>query len=233
MAQPKGPLAHMARQTWTKFTKNAKASRRVVPRDRWTHPKDRIPHWKILVGDRVKVISGASKGQIGIVREVDKQNNRIILDNVNLGKKTASYIQAEDTPEDSKNIGSWWMQTYEKPIHVTNVLLVHPEDANDDTKKASEKRAVRVHWRRIEDLSIGKGEFRWRRYIAGTDIQVPIPKLKDPKKEIREDTPWDTSPELTLEHTFKPSFDSPLPLGVIDELRNPHKKWRYLHRDFV
>jgi len=53
MAQPKGPLAHMARQTWTKFTKNAKASRRLVPKDRWTHPKDRVAHWKIMVGDSV------------------------------------------------------------------------------------------------------------------------------------------------------------------------------------
>ena len=48
------------------------------------------------------------------------------------------------------------------------------------------RRAVRVHWRRVEDLSIGKDEFRWRRYIAGTDIEVPIPKQKDPRKEIRE-----------------------------------------------
>lgn len=52
---------------------------RVQSKPQFVHVHDRIPLWNISRGDRVRVISGSRKGKIGTVDYVDRERNRIFL----------------------------------------------------------------------------------------------------------------------------------------------------------
>lgn len=69
----------------------------------------------IKKGDKVKIITGASKGKTGIVLSVFPKENKILVEGVNLKKKTSK-------PKRDGEKG----QVVEKafPIHVSNVVKV-------------------------------------------------------------------------------------------------------------
>ena len=52
---------------------------RVQTKPQFVHVRDRIPLWNISRGDRVRVISGSRKGKIGTVDYVDRERNRVFL----------------------------------------------------------------------------------------------------------------------------------------------------------
>ncbi|CAG8540424.1 6267_t:CDS:2 [Ambispora gerdemannii] len=234
----KWPFAHMARETWSKFQK-VRVSR-VDEKKHWVHPKDRIQFWKILEGDTVKIISGKAKGQVGKVLEIDKWTNKVIVEKCNIGLKTPKDFNPspKPPPPPDRRVGPWWMVEFERPIHVSNVQLVHPNDLNLPNPK--QMRVVKCRWKRIEITNDPKKKdrFRWRRFVSGIPgdkhIQIELPKRekKDPEAD-QEDTRWDTPVKVVREFTFAPTYLHPLPRGVIDELRNKRKWWRYLHRPFV
>ncbi|RGB43911.1 hypothetical protein C1646_616582 [Rhizophagus diaphanus] len=185
---------------------------------KWVHPKDRIVRWKIFEGDLVKVIAGKAKNEVGKVKSIDKLSNRLWIENVNMGRMTVPKLNpSKINPENQDKTGGWWLASVLKPIHVSNVMHVHPDDADD------EKRAVRSEWNKV-DID-GNGTMRWRRVIAGTKIIIPFPPK--PKEREREKSSFDTSAEIARELTWDINLDPPLPPGVIDELRTPHKGWRY------
>ena len=68
----------------------------------------------IKKGDRVVVISGAAKGQSGAILQVQRNMNRVIVENVNLRKKHERKTQ--DNPEGA-------IIEREMPIHISNVML--------------------------------------------------------------------------------------------------------------
>ncbi|KAG9306230.1 hypothetical protein G9A89_016134 [Geosiphon pyriformis] len=225
--------AHMARETWSKFFR--KRIPRIDPKVHWVHPKDRIAHWKILEGDQVKIIAGQGKRQVGKVKKIDMWTNRVWVENCNIGLRTprTPTINPKPPPPREKRIGGWWMEEIEKPIHVSNVLLVHPDDLQSDIKD-EDKRGVRCQWRKITIKETGKGRFRWRRFVPGTDIQIPLPpRDKKSPEDLQEETRFDTPVEAVNKFTFIPNYSLPLPSGVIDELRDKYKTWRYTHRGFI
>lgn len=67
---------------------------------------------KIKTGDTVKVISGHYKGTIGEVKAVDKKNNKVIVEGVNMIKKSEKPTQANpdggiierEAPIDASNV---------------------------------------------------------------------------------------------------------------------------------
>jgi len=69
---------------------------------------------KIKKGDRVVVISGASKGESGPVLQVQPRRERVIIENVNMRKKHERKTQ--DNPEGA-------IIEREAPIHISNVML--------------------------------------------------------------------------------------------------------------
>ncbi|RIA98569.1 hypothetical protein C1645_685790 [Glomus cerebriforme] len=185
---------------------------------KWVHPKDRIVRWKIFEGDIVKVIAGKAKNEVGKVKSVDKLSNRLWIENVNMGRMTVPKLNLNKiNSENQDKTGGWWLAPVIKPIHVSNVMHIHPDDAND------EMRAVRSEWKKV-DID-GNGTMRWRRVIAGTKTIIPFPPK--PKEPEREKSPFDTSAEIARELTWNITLDPPLPPGVIDELRTPYKGWRY------
>lgn len=71
----------------------------------------RYPSKKVRKGDRVLVISGAHKGEIGVVKVCDI--DRVTIDGVNLVKKCVK--KTNDRPGSIVDI--------EKSIHISNVVV--------------------------------------------------------------------------------------------------------------
>ena len=87
---------------------------------------------RIRRGDRVVVISGRNRGARGVVRQVDRKKQRVIIEGVNMIKR---HQRARSVQQQSAIIER------EGPIHVSNVMLLDP--ATDEP--------TRVGFRRRED----------------------------------------------------------------------------------
>jgi large subunit ribosomal protein L24 len=90
----------------------------------------------IKKGDTVQVISGGresrggDRGKTGRVLEVLRDQDRVIVEGINLVTK---HVKVGQTQRGTKTGG---IETHEAPIHVSNVALVDPE-----TKKPTRVRA--------------------------------------------------------------------------------------------
>ena len=78
----------------------------------------------IKVGDNVRVITGSNKGKEGKVLKVLRNENRVVVDGVNVVKK---HVKPNRTNE------SGGILEVEAPIHISNVKL------NEKSKKKEEK----------------------------------------------------------------------------------------------
>lgn len=80
-----------------------------------TRRKKRYP--AIRVGDKVQVIAGKDKGEIGEVLKIDWENERILVKNVNI-------ITRHIKPKSRNDSGE--RKEMEAPIHYSNILLYSP-----------------------------------------------------------------------------------------------------------
>lgn len=78
------------------------------------------PKLNIRKGDKVKVVAGAYKGTEGEVLEVFPDNNRVIVDGVNLVKKHTK-------PQGDRPGG---INEINLPIHASNVMLIDPKSGS-------------------------------------------------------------------------------------------------------
>jgi large subunit ribosomal protein L24 len=85
-------------------------------------------HTNLRVNDKVEVIAGKDKGRVGKILRIEKENNRIIVERINLIKK---HQKAKDATQSGQIIDK------EAGIHVSNVMLVCPECA--ETVKIGKK----------------------------------------------------------------------------------------------
>ena len=76
----------------------------------------------IRKGDTVQVISGKDRGVKGKVIDVFPEANRIIVEGVNRIKKHTKVGQS------TRGAKTGGIITTEAPIHVSNVMIVDPED---------------------------------------------------------------------------------------------------------
>jgi large subunit ribosomal protein L24 len=104
--------------------------------------------------DMVQVIAGDHKGSTGKVLRVLRNENRVIIQGINLAKKHV---------KPSRKSPSGGRINIEQPVHVSNVLPVNPK-----TSKAS-----RVHF------EIGDNGSKQRVAKDGTKISV----IRHPKKK--------------------------------------------------
>lgn len=91
-----------------------------------------MPSLNIRKGDTVLVISGKDRGVQGKIIDVFPEADKVIVEGVNRIKKHTKVGQ------DSRGAKSGGIITTEAPIHVSNVMLVDPEDG----------KATRVGYRR-------------------------------------------------------------------------------------
>ena len=88
---------------------------------------------KVKVGDNVRVITGSNKGKEGKVLKVLKNENRVIIDGVNIIKKHVKPNRENETGG---------ILEVEAPIHISNVKLASKKDKKEvkkETKKESKK----------------------------------------------------------------------------------------------
>jgi large subunit ribosomal protein L24 len=109
---------------------------------------------KIKKGDLVQVISGAAqtrggdRGKQGRVLEVLVEQNRVVVEGINFVTK---HVRVGQTQRGTKTGG---IETFEAPIHVSNVALVDPETKkptrvgfrNEEVTKDGVTKTVRVRY---------------------------------------------------------------------------------------
>ncbi|MDP4691154.1 MAG: 50S ribosomal protein L24 [Candidatus Nanopelagicales bacterium] len=86
-------------------------------------------------GDLVQVLSGKDRGITGKVIEVYPETGRVIVEGVNRIKKHTKVGQS------NRGAKTGGIITTEAPIHVSNVMVVDPED-NRPTRVGSRKETV-------------------------------------------------------------------------------------------
>ncbi|WP_028580598.1 50S ribosomal protein L24 [Desulfogranum japonicum] len=72
----------------------------------------------LRVDDQVEIIAGKDKGRVGKILKVDRSNNKVVVERINMIKK-------HQKPMDATQPGQ--IIEREAPIHVSNVMLVCPE----------------------------------------------------------------------------------------------------------
>ncbi|MTE23522.1 MULTISPECIES: 50S ribosomal protein L24 [Microbacterium] len=121
---------------------------------------------KIKKGDLVQVITGATqerggdRGKQGTVLEV--LGNRVIVEGVNYITK---HNRVGQTQRGTKTGG---IETFEAPIHVSNVAIVDPET----------KKPTRVGYRVEEQVKDGVKKTVRVRVAKGSGTDIPDPKGK-------------------------------------------------------
>ena len=85
---------------------------------------------KIKVGDNVRVITGSNKGKEGKVLKVLRNENRVLVDGVNVIKK---HVKPNRTNE------TGGILEVEAPIHLSNVKVLGKE-TKKEVKKTSKKK---------------------------------------------------------------------------------------------
>ncbi len=68
-------------------------------------------------GDRVRVIAGSNKGKEGTITQILKQENKIVIEGVNMVKKHVK--------PNGQNEGS--IVDREAPIHASNAMIIEPK----------------------------------------------------------------------------------------------------------
>ena len=71
----------------------------------------------IKTGDKVVVISGSSKGKQGKITQILRDENRVVVEGVNIRKK---HLKPNGQREGS-------IVDREAPIHASNVMLIDPK----------------------------------------------------------------------------------------------------------
>ena len=118
-------------------------------------------------------------------------------------------------------------RTFEAPLPLTSVNLITPLE--DPTTGHLEDVVVKSltdgpPYRRFFD---GTTTPKHTRYISGLDIQVPWPEGRPIEYNAEE---ADTLRIDVEDRTFVPTLMTPpMPLGIIDELRNKYSKYRIRH----
>ena len=82
---------------------------------------------KIKVGDSVRVISGSNKGKEGKIIRVLRKENRVVIEGVNIIKKTVKPTRTNETGG---------IIEVEAPIHASNVKKIEKSvEKKNSTKK--------------------------------------------------------------------------------------------------
>jgi large subunit ribosomal protein L24 len=90
---------------------------------------------KIRKDDKVKVISGKSKGRTGRVLRVDVKNQRVYVEGANIVKRHQRPTTLRDTQRGSQ-VGGGVIEK-EGPIHISNVMLVDPKSGDPTRVRVS------------------------------------------------------------------------------------------------
>src|SRR5690606_20543241 len=123
---------------------------------------------KIKKGDLVQVITGrkqdrgGDRGKQGKVLDVFPEQDRVVVEGVNY---ITRHNRVGQTQRGTKTGG---IETYEAPIHISNVALVDPDS----------KKPTRVGFRVEEQVKDGEKRTVRVRYAKGSGKDIPDPQGK-------------------------------------------------------
>ncbi len=83
---------------------------------------------KLKKGDRVKIIAGKDKGALGEIIAVYPENDRVLVQGVNIMKRHLRDQADQSTGRSTKG----GIVSSEAPIHVSNVQLVTKDDQGNE-----------------------------------------------------------------------------------------------------
>ena len=86
---------------------------------------------RIKRGDRVVVLAGKDRGARGVVRQIIKKHERVVVEGVNMIKR---HQKARSANEQSQIVEK------EAPIHLSNVMLIDP-NTDEPTRVAFQRSA--------------------------------------------------------------------------------------------
>ncbi|TKA81566.1 hypothetical protein B0A55_03016 [Friedmanniomyces simplex] len=179
------------------------------------------PKWfPISEGDRVVVIKGRDKGKIGDCIEVMRDQGCVRVKGVNVVDVIIpDWMRSEQGLQEELSASS-------HALPLDSVRLVYPlaDPATGIPRDVVIERLININF------SFDKVKKEWTvgdRLIPGTNIIIPWPPKADP---IYEDYQDDTLRITVEEQTFRPFLlHPPMPLTIIDELRNKYSKFRTRH----
>ncbi|GIZ43367.1 hypothetical protein CKM354_000659700 [Cercospora kikuchii] len=175
-------------------------------------PESRLPEnkWPFREGDRVVITRGRDQGKIGVISEVDHVKDAVKVKGLNM-VDVALPKWMKERQNDKKDYSST-----EQMISRKDVQLVY---ALPDPETGIPRDAI------IEKLEVVDGF----RVIPGSNTFLPWPE-KDELPEEHEEYEDDTLRHAVEERTFRPFLiRPPMPLSVIDELRNKYSRFRTRH----
>lgn len=179
------------------------------------------PKWMgVSRGDRVVVMKGREKGKIGIVTDVNQERGSVTVKGVNMTDiRVPDWINQED--ETTTELAAMSM-----PMLLEDVKLVYPLP---DPETGIPRDVIIDRLMHI-NFEYDKNKREWtegHRLIPGTNTIIPWPEKAEPAFEDFED---DTLRITVEEQTFRPFLlHPPMPLSVIDELRNKYSRFRTRH----
>ena len=176
-------------------------------------PHERIKWSPIGVGDRVVVTKGRDRGRIGTVGDVDKKKVAVQVKDMNtVDVKVPDWMKREDG--DDRTI-----VPAEKLIPMEHLKLVYPlpDPVTGVPRDVVIDRVVKVGSRN-------------ERLIPGANIIIPRAPKTIKRGQDGERYEGDTRQISVEEQTFDPCLlHPPIPMSVIDELRNKYSKYRQRH----
>lgn len=87
---------------------------------------------KLKVGDNVRVITGSNKGKEGKILKVFRNENKVLVDGVNIVKKHVKPNRQNETGG---------ILEVEAPIHASNVKVLDKKESKKEVKATKEKKA--------------------------------------------------------------------------------------------
>ncbi len=110
--------------------------------------RKKAPSMKVKKGDTVVVLSGKDKGARGRVIAAYPQTQRVLVEGVGRVKK---HTRISTTQRGAQSGG---IVTQEAPIHVSNVMVIGPDDTPTRVgyRKDEDGRSIRVSRRTGKDL---------------------------------------------------------------------------------
>ncbi|KAI9801297.1 MAG: hypothetical protein M1833_002867 [Piccolia ochrophora] len=184
-----------------------------IPREK------RIRFWSIVPGDRVVIIDGKDKGKIGEVKTIDAKTNGLTVGGMNIVDVKVPDWMIDKDPDKRPT------RTMEAQVPLSSVRLVTAV-YNEET--GQKKDMI------VKEIALGNVWYdrhtssqRFHRYIAGQGTSIPWPR-KTPKEH--KDNDADTLRIDVESRTFMPTLlRPPIPVSVMDELRNKYSAFRDRH----
>jgi len=174
-------------EMWKQAGKKAAGSKqwaaRTLSKQAWKCRNHLIEKWRIYRGDKVMITAGKDKGEVGVVKEVFRKENRMIIEGLNLVNKHVKKSRGKP----GKKI------TMEAPVQYSNVNIVDPITGSP----------VRIAMKFLADgtkVRVSAGRLASGSVIPKSDIAMA-------RRKPRSTTVghWDTDWQEALRNTYNPA----------------------------